>query len=517
MNGLPLTAEGGEIQIDAELRKSVCLVASTRGAILFYSKTASPARLIAFESRIKQRGLAFKKQEVEPEEINKLYKKHSPANAKTQTQLSVKELFELASQTRVSDIHIWATENRGTNIKFRIDGKLLTQKELSRTYEEGASLINSMTNTMSSGANAEIFQENEFYNARINNEEYLPDDVNLLRVNISPTDDGNKGNLAVIRVQYKVSAFGTFESIGFNKKQINSLKYLQSLPTGITIFTGPTGSGKTTTIAVNIDGILKECDYTKNCLSLEDPPEIMIEGVIPIRVNPGKTNDERDTAFQMALTNMMRQDPDIAMLGEIRDSATAKVAFEAAMTGHYILATLHANNALAAIYRLRELGVPNYLLHDHKILAGIVGQRLVAQLCPHCKKKLIDHPDQVKKSEYKRYEKVSTRLDSVFIKGDGCDHCRHTGYLGRTVIAEVLITDSKLMELVSNNQIQEAHSYLRGSKGFISLTDSAIEKIEEGLIDPRDAELQVGPLTMEIIERDGHIDYTEIKEMVGDD
>ncbi|MBE0469820.1 MAG: Flp pilus assembly complex ATPase component TadA [Methyloprofundus sp.] len=516
INGVPLTAEGGEINIDAELRKSVCMLGSADNAQLYYSKSASPALLMAFESRIRQRGIKYTKKLVEPEEVNKLYKRHTTDGKKTQTQLSVKELFELASKAEASDLHIYITENVGTIIKFRMDGKLIEQKALSRTYEDGMSLINSISMSMSTGANKEIYQENSFFNARINDAEFLPDDVNSLRINISPTDDGSRGVLCVNRLQYRTANFGTLESIGFNQNQIHSLKYLQSLPNGIVIFSGPTGSGKTTSIAVNIDGILKDCDYTKNCLTIEDPPEIIVPGVIPIKVNIGSTQEEREQSLQLALSNMMRQDPDIAMVGEIRDRSTAEIAFEGAMTGHVVLATLHANNSLAAIYRLRELNVPTYLLHDHKILTGIVAQRLVPKLCPHCKQSLIDHSDKIKSSELKRYQKV-TNFSQIFIRGDGCDHCNHTGHKGRTVVAEVLITDSKLMQLIASNKVQEAHEYLRGSKGFISLVDAAIEKVEAGLLDPRDAEYEVGPLTMEIIERDGHIDYMEIKEMVGDD
>lgn len=516
INGLPLTAEGGQINIDSDLRKSVCLIGSEDNAKLYVSKSASPARLMAFETRIKQRGIRYQTEHVDPEEINKLYKKHAVEQAKTQTQLSVKELFEIASTARASDIHLYITENVGTIIKFRTDGKLLKQDDLSRTYDEGMSFINSISLSMSTGGNKGVYQENSFFNARINDGEFLPNDVNSLRVNISPTDDGSKGVFCAIRLQYRVSALGSFESIGFNQNQIHSFNFLQSLPNGIVIFTGPTGSGKTTSIAVNIDSMLKDCNYTKNCLTIEDPPEIMVPGVIPIKVNVGSSKEEREEALQLALSNMLRQDPDIAMIGEIRDEYTAEVAFEGAMTGHVVLATLHANNSLAAIYRLRELGVPSYLLHDHKIITGIVAQRLVPSLCPHCKTELLNDIARVKKSEYKRYDKVAN-IGKIYLKGDGCEHCKHTGHLGRTVVAEVLITDAKLMHLIASDQMQEAHDYLRGTKGFISLVDSAIEKIQMGLIDPRDAETAVGPLSMELIERDGHIDYTEIKEMAGDD
>lgn len=516
INCLPLTAEGGQISIDSELRKSVCLLGGEENAKLYFSKSASPAHLMAFESRIRKCGIKYKKEQVDPEEINKLYKKHAIEQAKTQIQLSVKELFEIASKARASDIHLLITENMGTIIKFRIDGKLLKQEELSRTYDEGMSFINSISLSMSTGANKGVYQENSYFNARINDGEFLPKDVKSLRINISPTDDGSRGVFCAIRLQYRISALGSFESIGFNQNQIHSFKYLQSLPMGIVIFTGPTGSGKTTSIAVNIDNILKDCNYTKNCLTLEDPPEIMVDGVIPMKVDVGSKKEEREEGLQLALSNMMRQDPDIAMIGEIRDQYTAEVAFEGAMTGHVVLATLHANNALAAIYRLRELGVPTYLLHDHKILTGIVAQRLVPTLCLNCKSQLLNNSNEIKNSELKRYQKVAD-FSKIYIKGDGCKKCNHTGHVGRTVLAEVLITDSKLMHLVSTDQMQDAHDYLRGTKGFISLVDSAIEKVEMGLIDPRDAETAVGPLSMELIERDGHIDYTEIKEMVGDD
>lgn len=513
---IPLTAIDGLISIDAELRKNVCLIGDRRleEAQLFYSSNTNPGQLISFENRLKQRGINLTKNQVSPEEIHQIYRKFTDS-VKTDTQITVKQLFELAAKRNASDIHLLTTENLGTIVKFRINGELLVQRELNRTFDEGVTLITSIANSMATGGNKEIYQQSEFFNARINSSEFLPESINALRINISPVDDGSAGGiLAVMRLQYKVSAFGTFESIGFNLDQINSLKYLQSLPSGIVIFTGPTGSGKTTSIAVAIDGILKNCDYKKNCLTLEDPPEIIVPGVIPIQINVGTTAEERDAALKKAVSNMMRQDPDIGMIGEIRDKATADAAFEMSMTGHYIMATLHTNSALAAIHRLRELGVPPYLLHDHKILTGIIAQRLVPTLCESCKKPLCDNTNSIAPSELRRFQKVGT-ISNMYIKGDGCDKCAR-GYSGRTVIAEVLINDARLMQLMSQNKSQEAYDYLKGSKGFKSLADSAIEKIDKGILDPRDAENTIGPLTMELVDRDGQIDHQEIKEMVDD-
>ncbi|HEY9017616.1 GspE/PulE family protein [Thiomicrospira sp.] len=518
VNGSLLTAENGLISIDPELRKQICLVGDDQKAILYVSKGITAAKLMTFQSRIQKQGIQAKVEKVDPEEITKLYKKLNGGQEKTQTQLSVKELFELAAKKRSSDVHLWATVNRGTIVQFRVDRKLRVQPELTQTFEEGMSLIHSITNSMASGANKEIFQQTGFYNARINDPAHLPDSIAMIRVNITPTDDGDIGSKAVFRLQKKVSSIGTWESSGFDENQIYALKYLQKLPTGITIFTGPTGSGKTTSIAVDLDSRLRESDYTKMCYTLEDPPEIMVEGVVPIKVPPADNEADRKKNFNMAIANMLRQDPDIVMLGEIRDAATANVAFEAAMTGHYVLATLHTNNALSSIYRLRELGVPRYLLHDPKILNGIVSQRLVPKLCPHCKKKLMENRDAVKPSEFKRYERATNELDNVYIKGDGCDQCNHTGHLGLTAIAEVLITDNVLMKHISNDDLSGAMEYLRNSeKAYMSLIGSAISKMNQGIVDPRDAEAEVGPLTLDIIEQDGHIHMREMKEVVKDD
>jgi len=179
---------------------------------------------------------------------------------------------------------------------------------------------------------------------------------------------------------------------------------------------------------------------------VEDPPEYPIPGAIQTPVANVSTAEERSAAFQAAIKAAMRLDPDVIMIGEIRDTPSASLALQAAMTGHQVWTTLHANNSIAIVDRLIDLGVPAEILCDPAIVSGLVSQRLVKTLCPHCKVSLKNAIGSLSiREEYERIAKYID-LESVYIKGEGCDKCSGSGLLGRTVVSEVILPDNKIME-----------------------------------------------------------------------
>jgi type II secretory ATPase GspE/PulE/Tfp pilus assembly ATPase PilB-like protein len=248
------------------------------------------------------------------------------------------------------------------------------------------------------------------------------------------------GESIVLRLLNRSDSPLSIDSLGFSVSHSGYLRNIPGVPSGLILVTGPTGSGKTTTLAA----LLRELNIESvKIISIEDPVEYRIPGITQIQVH-----EELELTFDNLLRRIFRQDPDIIMIGEIRDIETAELAVRAALTGHLVFATLHTNSALEAIYRLQNMGIPNYMAAA--VLRMVIAQRLIRKICPHC-------------------------------KSQGCAHCSHTGYFGRTVIAEIIRFDVTLSDLIAGGiTIDQLRSYLK-EKNFKSLFDDADEKINSGI------------------------------------
>ena len=268
----------------------------------------------------------------------------------------------------------------------------------------------------------------------------------------------------VIRIlDYTMSAQG-LEALGFNQSNYEKVLKMIAAPSGIILVTGATGSGKSTTVYSILQRLNKE---DVNIITVEDPVEMNIEGI-----NQIQTNSEIGLTFATALRSILRQDPNIIMIGEIRDTETAQIAVRASITGHLVLSTIHTNNSLNTIERLLDMDVERYLLAS--ALTGIISQKLARRLCPHCKTKR-------KTNEYEKelFQKVLHRnIDEIYTT-EGCAECGN-GYSGRIAIHEVLLVNQAIKDAISSNMPKEKLRHLVYTSDVITLLEDGLEKVAEG-------------------------------------
>ena len=307
-----------------------------------------------------------------------------------------------------SDIHLEPFQNHSL-IRFRIDGIISEFESIPRTiYTHICARLKIM-------ASINIAEKRIPQDGKI---KYVYEDKNYdLRVSTLPTIYGEK---IVIRILYKSERMKFLNSLGFCEKDVERIKTMVFNPHGIVLVTGPTGSGKTTTLYSMINTLNKK---EKNITSIEDPVEYTLENVNQVNVN-----NKIGYSFAEGLRSILRQDPDVIMVGEIRDEETAEIAMRAAVTGHLVISTLHTNDAAEAILRLKDMGVPSYFIND--ALVGIIAQRLVRKICSYCKKSY--YPSENERKHLK------LELNDKLYKGDGCHKCGNTGYKGRTVVYEII-------------------------------------------------------------------------------
>jgi general secretion pathway protein E len=360
-----------------------------------------------------------------------------------------------AFEQRASDIHFEPKRNL-TLVRLRIDGVLHDVHVIPKiVYEAVVSRIKLL-----SGAN--LAEKRRPQDGRIKRE-HGGKEVEL-RVSTMPTAFGEK---AVLRIFDPDILLKSLDQLGLSPHDAPKFHDFISRPTGIMLVTGPTGSGKTTTLY----SVLKHLSKPEvNIVTIEDPIEMVFEDFNQVQVRP-----LIDVTFASALRTVLRQDPDIVMVGEIRDGETADHAVQAALTGHLVLSTLHTNDAPSSITRLLDLGVPHFLITS--TLIGVIAQRLVRENCPHCSEEY--EPSEAEAAAMKiPFEKLKPYR---FRRGRGCLHCRETGYLGRTGIYEILPMTEKLRRLVSQqNGSLEIYRAAR-EEGLRTLKEAAIEKVFHGV------------------------------------
>lgn len=280
-----------------------------------------------------------------------------------------------------------------------------------------------------------------------------------MRVSVMPTVYGEK---IVMRILDKEGVSLDLAQMGFGPSQLEAFRRAIRAPYGLIFMTGPTGSGKSTSLYAALSEIKSP---TKNIVTVEDPVEYHLEGINQVQIKP-----EIGLTFASALRSFLRQDPDIMMVGEVRDLETAQICVRSALTGHLVLSTLHTNDAPSAITRLVDIGVESYLLMPSLIL--IVAQRLVRKLCLDCK--------EAYEPTAEEREKFHLNSDLIY-RAKGCDKCNHIGYKKRTCIAEVLFVDDEVRERIGTGVNSQDIKKIAVSKGMLTLYDSALKKVEEGI------------------------------------
>ncbi|OZB63627.1 MAG: type II secretion system protein E [Thiomonas sp. 13-66-29] len=336
-------------------------------------------------------------------------------------------LWQYAFEQRASDIHLEPRRELGV-IRFRIDGVLQT------VYQVPPSVLNAMTSRIKLLGRMDVVEKRRPQDGRIKTRRPAGDEVEL-RLSTLPTAFGEK---LVMRIFDPDVVVRDMAALGFPATEAARWKELTSRPHGIVLVTGPTGSGKTTTLYSTLKRLATD---EVNVCTVEDPIEMVEPAFNQMQVQAGI-----DIGFAEGLRALMRQDPDIIMVGEIRDRETADMAVQAALTGHLVLSTLHTNDAPGSIARLLELGVAPYLVSA--TLLGVLAQRLVRTLCPHCKQP-DDAFDQATFEQAVAPWKPSTRV--VPFKPMGCLECRNTGYLGRIGLYELLVLSPAMRALVAAN------------------------------------------------------------------
>lgn len=362
-------------------------------------------------------------------------------------------IIENAVRQRASDIHVEPEEN-SVRIRYRIDGLLYDKERLPKRMQPA------VTSRIKLLAQMNIAERRLPQDGRIKGA-YSGKEIDI-RVSTIPTVYGES---IVMRLLDKESSFLTLEELGMDPETLQKYESIIHRPYGMILMTGPTGSGKTTTLYASLDRINSP---DKKIITIEEPVEYLMKGINQIQVKP-----RIGLTFASGLRHIVRQDPDVIMVGEIRDLETAGIAIHAALTGHLIFSTLHTNDAPGAMTRLMDMGVENYLVSS--TLIGVVAQRLVRRICDSCK------------IEYKIPPRMQDELRinrEYFFRGEGCDRCSRTGYRGRIGIFELLIMNddirSMMMEKATTKELRDKAISL----GMKTLRDDGIEKVLKGITTP---------------------------------
>ncbi len=359
-----------------------------------------------------------------------------------------------AIREKASDIHIEPDENC-LRTRFRIDGMLQEVMSLPQNFE-AATVSRCKVMAELDIAEKRIPQDGRI-KLQLGNKEID------LRVSTYPTLRGEK---VVMRILDKSSVVYGLEELGFSDDTLQSFSKLIIKPNGIILVTGPTGSGKTSTLYASLQCIK---DPTINIVTIEDPVEYQLSGI-----NQGQINPKAGFTFAGGLRSILRQDPDVIMVGEIRDYDTAEIAIRAALTGHLVFSTLHTNDSAGAMTRLVDMGVEPFLVASS--LIGVMAQRLVRTICNDCKEEYVPSPAIIKRSKL-LYQAGKTKV----YQGKGCEFCNHTGYKGRTTITELLVPNERIKELIVEKSATSVIKNEAMKQGMRTLRQDGLGKVLRGV------------------------------------
>lgn len=365
----------------------------------------------------------------------------------------VNSMIEQAARQRASDIHIEALEQM-VRVRFRIDGSLYEKF----TYD--IHLLPAIIARLKIIGGMDISEKRKPQDGRIT---YVVDHVEYdIRASILPTVYGEK---CVMRLAQKKMLTKDKSELGFNEMEMKQFDNILKNPNGIILVTGPTGSGKSTTLYTALSELNKE---DVNIITVEDPVEANIDGI-----NQVQTNVKAELTFASALRSILRQDPDIIMIGEIRDTETAQIAVQASITGHLVVSTLHTNSSASTLTRLMDMGIESYLLADSMV--GVIAQRLVRRLCPVCKQAYEASEDE------KRLLGAPTDEPLTIYKPCGCERCNGIGYKGRIGVYEIMTITPAIRRVISKRGSAEEIKDVALSEGMHTLRMSASRMVMEGI------------------------------------
>ena len=385
------------------------------------------------------------------DEISRSIEKYYSKNQSIESDFSkdiLENILQKAVLLNASDIHIEPFEKL-LKIRMRVDGSL---KEINTYNIELHSQLSTLIKLL---AGMNIAEKRLPQDGRIDKD--IDNNIVDLRISTIPTVYGEK---IVIRILNRNTFFKSKYEIGFSDEAINKIKSMTASMSGLIIVTGPTGSGKTTTL-YSILNDFKNID--KNIVTIEDPVEYKIEGINQIQVNYKYGLD-----FATGLKSILRQDPDIIMIGEIRDKETAQIAIRAASTGHLVISTMHTNNSVESISRLVDMGVPRYLISS--VLKGVISQKLVRKVCGHC-----SIEEELDENTYKKLKLKTIKIEQ------GCSKCNYSGYKGRIAVYEILEINKRIKHSIIDSELSDEIYNLGKLNGMISFQDSCSYLLKNGI------------------------------------
>lgn len=505
-----ITAPTGIFPVKDETRLILALFSN--GRFLVAEPYRHDGRVLSFQVLARKRNLQIGQPEYVSmavisdvyEYVNKKPAQTQELTAEEQDQIRMQRDFVTivshAAKMHVSDIHIIVADH--TTIQFRVNG--LLQAEMEYNTEWGEAFVRAAF------ASADIsdsnYAQNEYQAAQKSGKTplrgskgrlMLPPEVLAIRLQFNPIAFGSR--YVVMRLLYADTASNSNDpssnllSLGWTHEDVEIFYRLRAMPIGLVFVSGPTGSGKSTTLQRNMINMLKERNYEINLLTVEDPPEYPIPGARQMPVTNAELEEDKEREFTKALAAALRSDPDMLMIGEIRTLSAADLAFRGALSGHGVWTTLHANSAPATLIRLKDMGVENFKLEDPSLMRGLVAQRLFRTICPHCRilaKDALDNPAVMRL----RKALGDFGLENAYLRGKGCSHCDYRGIVGRMVVGEFVIPDATFLDLMLQGETKKAIDYWQESLGGRTLKENAVSRMLQGQVDIEEVERWTGLL-----------------------
>ena len=512
-----LSATLGPLFIDSEVRrKKVCFLSNGSLVVLGTHETdldvLSYKEIILHESHVIKETFSVGISVLEKlyavsgntpsTNVKETYRLKADDQALSSVQTSIIKLIAEAVAREASDMHIIVSEKIGI-IAIRVHGDLYKVAEYPAST--CMSFCQTIYNSMSDSASETLLQPKVTQDARMSPK--FVEQCNLFgaRVAVGPTDDGL---FMVIRLLHKRgNVIPSLEELGHLPEHIAMISTMRKLPNGIQIISGPTGSGKSTTLTSVISSIIVDAKGRGKPIimngveeflglsvsTIEDPPEYKIDGANQTPLIADRSSEhEKQAGWARGISAMMRRDPDILMVGEMRDHGSARAGVDAAVTGHGVWTTVHTSDATSIMTRLADLGVDKDRLYDPEIVTGLINQSLAQRLCQHCS---IPWDDAIKAGRVEPDLQGRVRdyceTAGVRVKGDGCQHCKYMGITGRIVVAEMILPNLDFMEVFQAKGKAHAKRYWITKMGGITKCMALIRRINQGLIDPDEGERSV--------------------------
>lgn len=466
----------GPLKVGTAERSLLCLLHD--GTLVVSEAHKLDPYVMAYRERLRALTHSYHIQYSSPERIRSLYQDAGEAASvinKTVVQEEVVGVLRDATRLGASDIHIINRPNESL-LRFRIHGVLEDYRRL--LPQQGEAYSATIYQSMLDVADP-YFKKTVPQDGRLKEEFVSSIGLFGARVATRPTE---RGHLMVMRLLYNAVGHVGLDELGYLPEHIEMITKLSRNKTGINILSGATGSGKSLSLKCALELVLDAFGHAIHVLTIEDPPEYTIPGAVQ---TPVLSDD-----WAGAISNAMRLDPDVIQIGELRDLPSATAGFRAGITGHGVWTTLHANDNVSALERLRDLGVDLGLITDPSLVTSLMNQSLVRTLCPHCSEPYQDRAAALDTWARERIE-ATCDPERVRMRGEGCGECRG-GIKGRSLVAEIILPTMGFMDIFRSKGKNAARAHWLDEMGGITKTDHVVRRVNEGRVDPLTAEQDIG-------------------------